>query len=78
MVEKILIVSPHPDDETLGAGGSLLRYKAQGAETYWLNITNMRPEFGYSTDEIATWEHIKEQVQQGFGFTHTIDLQHVR
>ena len=34
---KILVVSPHPDDETLGAGGSLLRYKSEGKKIYWLN-----------------------------------------
>ena len=27
MKRKILIVSPHPDDETLGCGGYILKYK---------------------------------------------------
>ena len=29
---KILVVSPHTDDETLGAGGYLLRHKELGDE----------------------------------------------
>ena len=25
-MKKIIIVSPHPDDETLGCGGTILKY----------------------------------------------------
>lgn len=38
---KIMIISPHPDDETLGAGGSILKFKDLGYEIYWLNITDV-------------------------------------
>lgn len=38
---KIMAVSPHPDDETLGAGGSLLKLRDLGNEIYWLNITDV-------------------------------------
>jgi LmbE family N-acetylglucosaminyl deacetylase len=45
---RLLIVSSNPDDETLGAGGTLLRHKALGHKIFWLNITNVKKEFGYS------------------------------
>lgn len=45
---NVLIVSPHPDDETLGAGGTLIKLKKQGHKLFWLNITDMKPEYGYS------------------------------
>ena len=42
---RILVVSPHPDDETLGAGGYLLKERRSGkSQIYWLNITNMKEE----------------------------------
>ena len=41
MMKKILCVAVHPDDETLGAGGSLLRWKQEGNEIYWLILTKM-------------------------------------
>ena len=38
---KVLVVSPHPDDETLGAGGTISRLISEGHAVYWLNITTM-------------------------------------
>ena len=35
----ILIVSAHPDDETLGAGGTILRHAAQGDAVHWLIVS---------------------------------------
>ena len=36
---KILAISAHPDDETLGCGGMLLRHRAAGDQIYWLIAT---------------------------------------
>lgn len=36
---KVLCVAVHPDDETLGCGGTLLKHKANGDEIYWLLLT---------------------------------------
>lgn len=44
---KILIVSPHPDDETLGAGGTLIKMKKLGHEIYWLNVTDISRTDGW-------------------------------
>ena len=43
---KTLVVSPHLDDETLGAGGSLLKLKKMGNQIYWLNITDIKTAGG--------------------------------
>ena len=38
-MRKILCVSVHPDDETLGCGGTLLKHKANGDEIYCVHVT---------------------------------------
>jgi len=37
----VMVVAVHPDDETLGCGGTLLRHKEQGADIHLLLITAM-------------------------------------
>lgn len=34
MALKLFVVFPHPDDESMGMGGTLAKYSAQGVETY--------------------------------------------
>ena len=36
--EKILIISPHADDETFGCGGTILKALDQGDEVYWVTV----------------------------------------
>lgn len=53
MLNKILVVAVHPDDETLGCGGTLLKHKANGDEIHWLICTQVdsKSDF-YKTREI--------------------------
>ena len=43
---RLLAVFPHPDDETLGLGGTFAKYSAEGVETYLVCAT--RGERGWS------------------------------
>jgi LmbE family N-acetylglucosaminyl deacetylase len=38
-MSKILAVSVHPDDETLGCGGTLLKHNEKGDKIFWLILT---------------------------------------
>ena len=38
---NVLIVSVHPDDETLGCGGTILRHVAAGDQIHWVIITQV-------------------------------------
>lgn len=62
--ERVLVVALHPDDETLGCGGTLLRHKDEGDSIYWLIATqvNSKSEF-YNTRENEI-----EKVSQMYGF----------
>ena len=61
-MKRIMVISPHPDDETLGAGGTLARMKGEGAEILWLNVTQMSKETGYTQEQIEKRELEIEQV----------------
>jgi len=71
MVKKILVVAVHPDDETLGCGGTLLRHQAAGDEIHWLIVT----EAGNDALKLQRAGQI-EQVRKAYGFTgvHALGL----
>lgn len=49
---KVLTVSVHPDDETLGCGGTLLRHRDSGDELHWLLVTEtFEPQWSAATIE---------------------------
>ena len=47
MKDKVLVVAVHPDDETLGCGGTLLKHKANGDEIHWLICTTIDKNNSY-------------------------------
>lgn len=52
-MNKVIVIAPHPDDETLGCGGTLLKHKAKGDDIHWLIITEMQDSQGFSLSQIA-------------------------
>lgn len=67
-MKKIIVISAHPDDETLGAGGTLLKHKKQGDELYWLIVTNIFESQGFSKDRIESRQEEIQKVSTMFGF----------
>ena len=51
-MSTVMVVAPHPDDETLGCGGALLRHKAEGDQVHWLIMTAMHESQGYAVAKI--------------------------
>jgi LmbE family N-acetylglucosaminyl deacetylase len=48
---RLMVIVAHPDDESLGMGGILAKYSAEGVETYLITAT--RGERGWSGDPAA-------------------------
>lgn len=67
---RILVIAPHPDDETLGCGGTLLKHRAQGDQIYWLVVTKAH-EPQWPAEVITTREREVETVAKAYQFEST-------
>ena len=54
---KILVIAPHPDDELLGCGGTLLRRKNEGATLGWVIMTKLSEDTGWSKNSVQELEN---------------------
>ena len=68
MNEKIVVVAVHPDDETLGCGGTLLRHKRDGDEIHWMIVTRISEDLGYTEIDIQRREDEIERVAKTYNF----------
>ncbi|WP_027624878.1 PIG-L deacetylase family protein [Clostridium lundense] len=71
---KVLVISVHPDDETLGCGGTLLKHKNIGDEIYWAIITKADELLGYSREFMYKREKQIEDVSKIYGFKKVYKL----
>lgn len=71
---SILVVSPHPDDETLGACGLLLKAKDNGEKIYWLIITDMKEEYGFEKEKIQKRNEEIQEVRIKYNFDAIFNL----
>jgi LmbE family N-acetylglucosaminyl deacetylase len=67
-LKRVLTIAVHPDDETLGCGGTLLRHKANGDAIHWLIVTAMKKSRGYEPEVISKRNQEIEKVSREYGF----------
>ena len=75
-MKKVLVVAPHPDDETLGCGGSILRFVQEGLEVHWLIVTGKTESGGYTSDQIECRKIEIDRVAKAYSFSsvHQLDF----
>jgi len=62
---QVLAISTHPDDETLGCGGTLLKHRAASSRLFWLIVTQPNhPQ--WSVEEIKMKTAEVEQVAEKY------------
>ncbi len=69
----IAVIAVHPDDETLGAGGTLLRHQQDGDVLHWVIVTTVK-----GIPQYAAMEHTRdreiERVATRYGFQQVWSL----
>lgn len=73
-MKKVIIISAHPDDEILGAGGTLLKHKECGDELAWIIITGVDESNGFTNERVKSRELEIEQVVSCIGFKYLFKL----
>lgn len=73
-MNRIIVVAPHSDDETIGAGGYLLKHKQLGDTICWINVTNAAGEYGYQEEDVKIWNRKIEIIKEQFKFDNVFDL----
>ena len=62
------IISPHPDDETLGCGGSILRHQSENDSLHWIIDTGMTEKLDFSPDMFAELQKEIDTIAALYGY----------
>ncbi len=73
-MKSIVIVAPHPDDEVLGCGGTILKHIDNGDEVHWIIVSGMDTK-SFTKEQIKKRSDEITKVSKLFGFksTHKLD-----
>ncbi len=74
MGRTVIVISAHPDDEVLGAGGTILKHIDRGDEVYWLITTNISTEQGFSKERVESRQREIRDVEKLLGIKATFSL----
>jgi LmbE family N-acetylglucosaminyl deacetylase len=71
LADPILVIAPHPDDETIGCGGTILRAHAEGKRVHWLIVTCMDANDGWPREKIERRKLEIDAAARLLGITQT-------
>jgi LmbE family N-acetylglucosaminyl deacetylase len=72
----VAVVAPHPDDETLGCGGTLLKHVARGDCVHWIVFTGISTAQGFTDGCVRARDDEIRRVAEAYCFagTHRLDF----
>ena len=76
-MSTVVVIAPHPDDETLGCGGTLLKHLANGDNVHWVIATQLSESVGFSGEKVASRSSEIKAVAKGYGFCSVTILDYV-
>lgn len=68
-MSTVLIIAPHPDDETLGCGGTILKHIAGGDAVHWLIVTEAHAGVGFEEQALIRRKSEIERVEKAYSFS---------
>jgi LmbE family N-acetylglucosaminyl deacetylase len=71
---KSIVIAPHPDDEVLGVGGTLLRRKSEGGEIAWVVMTSITVDEGWPLKKVQERSCEIEKIAKFFQFDRVFEL----
>jgi LmbE family N-acetylglucosaminyl deacetylase len=69
--QVVAVVAPHPDDETLGCGGTLLKHVARGDHVHWILFTSISTSQGFSEERVRLRDDEIRRVADAYCFEGT-------
>ena len=73
-MKNIIVISAHPDDETLGCGGTLIKHREAGDKIDWLITTKIKKSQGFPKDRIESRNSEIEKVSNHLNINKTYIL----
>ena len=67
-MNKVLILAVHPDDETLGSGGAILKHKANKDSIHWLICTSVKEGNGFTNKRVLEGKNQIKQAKDMYAF----------
>ncbi len=74
MNNNVLIIAVHPDDETIGCGGTILKHKAAGDVVHWLIVTSLKEENGFTASVVEERRQEIKTVSSIYSFDGVYEL----
>jgi LmbE family N-acetylglucosaminyl deacetylase len=73
-MKNVIVISAHPDDETLGVGGTILKHVTNGDNVFWLIVTNVFENQGFSKERVESRQKEIGEVEKSLGISKTFLL----
>lgn len=74
-MKRVIVIAAHPDDETLGVGGTILKHISQGDQVAWLIVTKLTEDQGFSNTRIQSRKNEIQIVAKKYCFSNVYNLE---